>query len=319
MGHLPYKNKFLKKSPRHILVDSNKCVFITGCDSGFGLNAAKQLDSIGFTVIATCLTDKGEQILRESCSKNLHVIKMDVTDTKQVQAAFDYVKNTMKSEKGLWAVINNAGVSRIGPLDWQTLDDMKNMADINLWGLIDVTKTFLPLLKISAGRLVNIGSIGGRLSLPYMGAYCASKFAVEAFTDALRVELCHWGMKIILIEPGFFKTNMTEKDTLGSQYDQMWSKLSQIKKLEYGEEFLQKTKDNMLSGVVDTCVSPNVFVVTEAVVDAVTSLNPRIRYVLGWDARFIWLWLSRLPSGISDFLKRHVSKIEIPAKLRGSN
>lgn len=75
-----------------------------------------------------------------------------------------------------------------------------------------------------------------------MGAYCASKFAVEAFTDALRVELCHWGMKIILIEPGFFKTNMTGKDTLGSQYDQMWSKLCQIKKLEYGEEFLKKSK-----------------------------------------------------------------------------
>lgn len=92
--------KYLKKSPGHILVDSNKCVFITGCDSGFGLNTAKQLDSLGFTVIATCLTSEGEQRLREDCSKNLHVINMDVTDTKQVQAAYDYVKNTIKSEKG---------------------------------------------------------------------------------------------------------------------------------------------------------------------------------------------------------------------------
>lgn len=67
--------------------------------------------------------------------------------------------------KGLWSVINNAGVGRIGPLDWQSLDDMKKMADVNLWGLIDVTKTFLPLLKISGGRLVNIGSIGGKIEL----------------------------------------------------------------------------------------------------------------------------------------------------------
>lgn len=82
----------------------------------------------------------------------------------------------------------------------------------------------------------------GRLSLPYMGGYCTSKFAVEAFTDALRVELCNWGMKTILIEPGFFKTTMTEKNVLGSQLDQMWSKLSEDKKLEYGEVFLKKSK-----------------------------------------------------------------------------
>lgn len=75
-------------------------------------------------------------------------------------------------------------------------------------------------------------------------------------------------------------------------------------------------KDNMLSGVVDICASPNVHVVTEAIVDAVTSLNPKIRYVLGWDANLIWLWLSRLPSGIGDFLKRHICKIEIPDKLQ---
>jgi NAD(P)-dependent dehydrogenase (short-subunit alcohol dehydrogenase family) len=74
-----------------------------------------------------------------------------------------------------------------------------------------------------------------------MGAYCASKFAVEAFTDALRVELCNWGIKIILVEPGFFKTNMIEKNVLGSQLEQMWSRLSEDKKLEYGEEFLKKS------------------------------------------------------------------------------
>ena len=74
-----------------------------------------------------------------------------------------------------------------------------------------------------------------------MGGYCTSKFAVEAFTDALRVELCNWEMKTILIEPGFFKTNMTGKNILGSQLDEMWSKLSEDKKLEYGEEFLKKS------------------------------------------------------------------------------
>ncbi len=98
--------KFLKTSTRHILADSSKFVFITGCDSGFGVNTAKQLDYLGFSVIATCVTDEGEQRLRESCSKNLHVIKMDVTDTKQVQDAYDYVENTIKSEKGTILLLN---------------------------------------------------------------------------------------------------------------------------------------------------------------------------------------------------------------------
>ena len=91
---------FSKKPTERILVDSNKCVFITGCDTGFGFHTAKKLDSLGFTVIATCLTDEGQQTLQDSCSKNIHVIKMDVTDTKQVQAAYDYVKNILKSENG---------------------------------------------------------------------------------------------------------------------------------------------------------------------------------------------------------------------------
>lgn len=93
----------------------------------------------------------------------------------------------------------------------------------------------------------------GRLSLPYMGGYCTSKFAVEAFTDALRVEVCHWDMKIILIEPGFFKTSMTAKTALGSQLDEKWSKLSPEMTLEYGEEFF--TKSNF---TCCTCVQRNV-------------------------------------------------------------
>jgi NAD(P)-dependent dehydrogenase (short-subunit alcohol dehydrogenase family) len=110
--------KFLKKSTKHVVADSSKCVFITGCDSGFGLNTAKQLDSLGFTVIATCLTDEGEQTLRNSCSKNLHVIKMDVTDTKEVQDAYDYVKNTMKSEKGIQSYYKKPYISFRYSIPW---------------------------------------------------------------------------------------------------------------------------------------------------------------------------------------------------------
>ena len=129
--------KFLKKSAERISVSGSKFVFITGCDSGFGLNTAKKLDSLGFTVIATCLTDEGKQTLRESCSKNLHVIKMDVTETKQVHAAYEYVKNALKSEEDSEFTINIKSVQFAACILSLCIADVHNGYDISLRGKIE--------------------------------------------------------------------------------------------------------------------------------------------------------------------------------------
>ncbi|KAK3699873.1 hypothetical protein QZH41_005306 [Actinostola sp. cb2023] len=104
-------------------------------------------------------------------------------------------RNYLKTHS-LWSVVNNAGIARIGPVEWISLEDFKDCADVNLWGMIDVTKTFLPLLKMTKGRVVNVISIAGRVSLPSIVAYSVSKYGAEAFCDALRRELAVFGIQI---------------------------------------------------------------------------------------------------------------------------
>ncbi|EDO28027.1 predicted protein, partial [Nematostella vectensis] len=137
---------------------NNKYVLITGCDTGFGRDTAIRLNQMGFNVFGACLTDKGMKSLKEACSGRLVAFLMDVTKHEQIEAA--YAKRSCY-HLGLWALDNNAGYMGLGPLEWFTMDDYKMQADINLWGLIDVTKTFLPLIKVAKGRVVNFSSIAG--------------------------------------------------------------------------------------------------------------------------------------------------------------
>ena len=137
--------------------------------------------------------------------------------------------------------MNNAGVTTYGGLiEWDSLEDMKWVCDVNVWGSVSVIKTFLPLLKKSKGRIVNIASMNGRLSLPGIMAYCISKFGVEAMSDSLRLEMKYWGISVSVIEPGAFKTNILAniKDRLKKK----WNSLSQELREEYGEEMFKSGK-----------------------------------------------------------------------------
>ena len=105
-------------------------------------------------------------------------------------------------DRGLAGLVNNAGIVRPGPLEFQPPADIRTQLEVNLFGQIAVTQAFLPLIRRGGGRLVNVGSIGGRLVLPLHGAYSASKFAFEAVTDAFRLELRQWGIPVSLVDPG---------------------------------------------------------------------------------------------------------------------
>ncbi|XP_054871406.1 retinol dehydrogenase 1 isoform X2 [Amphiprion ocellaris] len=166
---------------------SQKHVFITGCDSGFGNLLARQLDRKGFHVIAACLTEKGAADLGAAASPRLKTLLLDVTDGSSIRKAVEFVSREV-SERGLWGLVNNAGRSiPIGPTEWMQLEDFKKVLDVNLIGVVDVTLHFLPLLKKARGRVVNVASILGRLSLTG-GGYCLSKWGVEAFSDSLRLQ-----------------------------------------------------------------------------------------------------------------------------------
>uniref|UniRef100_A0A672YD83 Retinol dehydrogenase 1 n=1 Tax=Sphaeramia orbicularis TaxID=375764 RepID=A0A672YD83_9TELE len=264
-------------------------VLITGCDSGFGNLLARQLDGRGFRVIAACLTEEGASALSSLASPRLKTLQLDVTDSASIRRAVEAVRAEV-GERGLWGLVNNAGRSiPIGPTEWMQLEDFRKVLDVNLIGVIEVTLAFLPLLKKARGRVVNVASILGRLALTG-GGYCLSKYGVEAFSDSLRREMQHFGINVSIIEPGFFKTAVTRPDLIEADLRRLWTRLPQDVKDSYGDFSL---------GIL---CSPDISKVTWCMSHALTARFPRTRYGAGWDAKFLWIPLSYLPSFVSDFI-----------------
>ncbi|XP_035807057.1 retinol dehydrogenase 7-like [Amphiprion ocellaris] len=281
----------------------DKYVYITGCDSGFGHLLARHLDTLGFRVIAGCFTEKGEDELKKITSERLTTIQLDVTDSESVKKAAARIK-TLVEQKGLWAVVNNAGVSvPSGPVDWLVIEDYKPMLAVNLLGVIDVTLSVLPLIKKARGRVVNVASVFGRIS-PFGGPYCVSKYGVEAFNDSLRLNMAPFGVKVACIEPGFFKTNVTDLGLMKNNARKLWERLPQEMKDEYGYEFYESSieqVDQRFKQFTDA----DLMKVVGCMEHAIAAVRPRTRYSPGWDAKFFWLPLSYMPTCLSDamFLK----------------
>ncbi|XP_023132426.2 retinol dehydrogenase 7-like [Amphiprion ocellaris] len=281
----------------------DKYVYITGCDSGFGHLLARHLDTLGFRVIAGCFTEKGEDELKKITSERLTTIQLDVTDSESVKKAAARIK-TLVEQKGLWAVVNNAGVSvPSGPADWITIEDYKPMLAVNLLGVIDVTLSVLPLIKKARGRVVNVASVFGRIS-PFGGPYCVSKYGVEAFNDSLRLNMAPFGVKVACIEPGFFKTNVTDLGLVKNNVKKLWERLPQEMKDDYGQEYLESTYER-LDERFKQFTDADLMKVVGCMEHAISAVHPRTRYSPGWDAKFFWLPLSYMPTCLSDamFLK----------------
>ncbi|XP_041662494.1 retinol dehydrogenase 1 [Cheilinus undulatus] len=278
---------------------TQKHVLITGCDSGFGNLLARQLDGRGVQVIAACLTEKGTADLAAATSPRLKTLLLDVTDSGSIRRAVEFVSREV-GERGLWGLVNNAGRSiPIGPTEWMQMEDFTKVLDVNLIGVIDVTLQFLPLVKKARGRVVNVASIFGRLSLTG-GGYCLSKYGVEAFSDSLRRDMRHFGVKVCMIEPGFFKTGLTQLDPIEADLKRMWSRLPQDVKDSYGATYFDDYIKAQAFSMGILC-SSDLYKVTRCMQHALTAQFPRIRYSAGWDAKFLWIPLSYMPSFVSDF------------------
>ncbi|KAJ8349832.1 hypothetical protein SKAU_G00249620 [Synaphobranchus kaupii] len=216
-----------------------KWVLVTGCDSGFGHLLAEQLDQQGFHVIATCMTEQGSSQLKNVTSSRLKTVLLNVTDSISIKRTVEFVQ-TEVGEQGLWGVVNNAGrATPIGPTEWMQLEDFKKVLDVNLIGVIEVTLRFLPLVKKAQGRVVNVASVMGRLALTG-GGYCLSKYGVESFSDSLRRNMKPFGVKVSIIEPGFFKTGVTSLDLIETDLQRLWNQLPAEVKSSYGAEYLEK-------------------------------------------------------------------------------
>ncbi|XP_049739574.1 17-beta-hydroxysteroid dehydrogenase type 6 isoform X2 [Elephas maximus indicus] len=214
----------------------DKYVFITGCDSGFGNLLARQLDLRGLRVLAACLTEQGATQLRSQTSDRLETVILDVTQTESITAATQWVKERV-GDRGLWGLVNNAGIiSPFGHSEWLKIETYVNILKVNLMGLIEVTLSMLPLVKRARGRIVNVSSILGRIAF-FAGIYCSSKYGVEAFSDALRRELQHFGVKISIVEPGYFRTGMTDMQQSLEAVKRAWEEAPTDIKETYGQHF----------------------------------------------------------------------------------
>ncbi|CAN8023193.1 unnamed protein product, partial [Ixodes persulcatus] len=186
-----------------------------GCDTGFGHLLAKRLAKEGFYVFAGCLFSDGDDAKELKSLPNVHVLQLDVTKEGQVELALEEVKKSLGSRgKFLWSVVANAGVPNNGPIEWQTMDRIRSVFDVNVFGTTLVAKRFLPLLRESKGRLVIVSSGLGRVTFHQTTVYCMTKHAVISLADGLRRQYYERGVHVITIEPGAYRTKMLDTHEL---------------------------------------------------------------------------------------------------------
>lgn len=294
--------------PRGSVKAEGKAVFITGCDTGFGFALAQYLHKLGFTVFAGCLLkDKGgdgAKELEELHSDRMKVVQLDVCSEDQVAKAAEFVRGNLEDpERGLWAVVNNAGVSTFGDVEFTSMETYKQISEVNLWGTIRVTKALLPLIRKAKGRVVNLASMYGRMGNTMRSPYCVSKYGVEAFSDCLRYEMKPWQVKVVVVEPGNFvaATGILNRDLVAATAEKLWSEAPPGVQEDYGKAKFEQRVATVRSYC--NCGPKDMTPVIHAIADAVQSSRPFTRYnpiEVHWWIRM--LVMTHLPAAISDWL-----------------
>lgn len=255
-----------------------KSVVITGASTGIGAACALHLDKLGLRVFAGVRRQTDAEALKSKASSRLVAIALDVADSLSVSTAASAVGGVV-GDAGLDGLLNNAGVVVTGPVEFLPLPELRRQLEINVVGQVAVTQAFLPLIRAARGRIVNMGSIAGRLATPFSSAYGASKFALEALTDALRLELAPWGISVSIIEPGAVATPIWEKGMKNGAA--MLAAAPPEALVLYAEalEAFKRTSEHAAKNAADPMD------VARAVEHALTAAKPKTRYVVGRRAR----------------------------------
>ncbi|XP_054706872.1 retinol dehydrogenase 16-like [Uloborus diversus] len=278
----------------------NKAILITGCDSGFGHMLAQRMDKLGYFVFAGCLLPEsdGAKKLLDSCSERLKVVPLNVTSDDSIQKAKAFVEQHLK-QNDLWAIVNNAGISQSGEVDWTPVDEFRKVFEVNTFGMLQVTKTFLPFVKRCKGRIVNNTSICGRFICPGYVGYCMSKSAAVSFTTGLRVEMMKWGVKVSSIEAFFYSTPLTQAQATFDLMESTWNKASPDIRSEYGESYKMAFKESCRK--VLARASHKVYEVLDCFEDAITAHEPLPSYFPCYlPEKFGLKFLFALPSAVTE-------------------
>jgi NAD(P)-dependent dehydrogenase (short-subunit alcohol dehydrogenase family) len=245
----------------------SRTVLVTGASSGIGQACAARLARNGWRVLAGVRR-------AGSAPKGTEELLLDVTDPSPPEL------------DRLDGLVNNAGIAVAGPLEFLPAGELRRQLEVNVIGQLRIVQVVLPALRAARGCIVNVGSISGRSALPFLGAYAMSKFALEAMTDALRVELRPWGIRVAIVEPGTIKTPMWTRERPDPPQDAI---------ALYGERlaaFRRFALERIEGGEPPDAVA-------EVIEEALTSPRPKARYLVGRDAR-LRAGVERLPDRLRD-------------------
>jgi NAD(P)-dependent dehydrogenase (short-subunit alcohol dehydrogenase family) len=276
-----------------------RSVLITGCSTGIGYATALHLDRRGWKVFAGVRKDKDADDLRSQGSEGLTPVIIDVTDQASIDAAAKLLGDELGN--GLVGLVNNAGISVQGPLEYLPIDDLRRQFEVNVFGQIAVTQAFLPLIRQATGRIVFVGSVGGRApSIPLVGPYIASKYAIEALAESLRTELMKWGIKVSVVEPGAIKTAIWGKGV--GEFDESLADLSP----EGRERYEHMMKRGLRAASFSERRGIEAEKVAVRIEKALTAKRPRVHYLVGADARVRTYVESNVPKPLRDRIIKRV-------------
>jgi short-subunit dehydrogenase len=256
-------------------MQDQKVAVVTGSSTGIGFETSLTLARNGFHTYATMRNLKGEKSkplteVAKNENLQLQVIELDVNNDKSVA---DAIRTIVDERKRIDVLINNAGYGLGGALEDSSIDEIKAQFETNFFGSVRAMKAVLPVMrKQGAGKIVNITSMGGRISIPLSSSYHGSKFALEGLSESIQYELEPFGIKVILIEPGAVGSNFWKNIKIAKSSSDSDSPYSQ-----FGNKILKAFKI-----MEQNVISPSV--VAKTILDAVTSDNPQLRYVVGEDA-----------------------------------
>ncbi len=278
-----------------------KTILVTGASSGIGEACAVYMARCGCTVFAGVRREADATRLRQ-IGGNLQPVLMDVTDTKQVRVAVDFVGEVL-GDRGLDGLVNNAGTAMGGPLEFVPPEMLRSLLDLNVAGQQIVTQAFLPLLRRSRGRIVFMSSVSGLVARPFLGPYCASKFALEALADSYRAELARWGIRVCVVEPGSIRTAIWEKGQ--RQAREVEKVLGEEGCGLYGEAFARHQQMTAYAAK-KLAIAPEK--VVRCVTHALFSPGPKTRYRVGPGATVDFLLGRYVPDRLRDSILRILSR-----------
>jgi short-subunit dehydrogenase len=281
--------------------NTSKIVLITGATAGIGRMTALHLAKLGHHVIATGRKSAELAKLQAQATAELAIVGkgkldavlLDVTSPASIAGAVEVV-DKLTAGRGIDVLVNNAGFGILGPTSEISDAEMRRQYETNVFGLMNVTRAFLPkMMQRRAGRIINVSSVGGRVTLPYFGVYNSTKYAVESLSDAMRYELRPFGIDVSLIEPGVIRTNFEATAVTNLQQYAATPYKVAVEKYEQ----MSKLADRFAS---------NPIVIAKAIARAVSARRPAARYVAPFTTNFVILFSRLFPTRMWDWVMRKV-------------